>query len=114
MASYSTYMPAPPGSSAGRQYRRKPTSHLHKTIHEGSIFDHTGYQESYYIIHPQWTSEAAGHRRMRTMERRHYAWNSRPSHMDPPPLVDYILPLLHKKREKDALLTETLKSAKAN
>ena len=47
------------------------------------------------------------------MERSHYNWCNRPAHTGPPPLIDYILPMLQKKQEKDSLLRHTLQSAKA-
>ena len=58
----------------------------------------TGFTSSYYIIHPDWTSELHGRRSLTSRERSLYGYDSRPAVH---PLSAYLEPLLEKKRKRD-------------
>ncbi|ELT93089.1 hypothetical protein CAPTEDRAFT_218821 [Capitella teleta] len=111
---YSYYMMANSrqGSRPASQQQRAGYSYQ-PYMHEKSIFDHTGCPNSYFIIHPQWTSERASMRKMHSMERRHYDWANRPSHVGPPALVDNLQPMLQRKREQDSALRLSLPNGAA-
>jgi len=88
--------------------RRLPA--YHKNVHERSMFVDTGYGRSFYVIHPDWTSEAATARRLSVRARGRYAYDQRPSVQ---PLIEYIQPLWEKRQQRDTLLQRTLSAAKS-
>jgi len=47
--------------------------------HERSCFMNTNYNSSFYVIHPDWTSEAPTLKRVIAKERRQWAWDGRPA-----------------------------------
>ncbi|KAK2147695.1 hypothetical protein LSH36_540g00050 [Paralvinella palmiformis] len=92
-------------SDGGAKYR----TNYHKVVHPGSMFEDTSPRRSYYIIAPDWTSEATGARRLAARQRNHYSWDSRPAFH---PLHDYVIPLLERRRSCDSRLNEAIHSAR--
>lgn len=80
--------------SAGKSKRANPTDH------DRSIFTNTTYFRSFYIIHPDWTSEGAGVRRLRNSSRPrvHYSWDRRPAAY---PTSNYLGTLVQRHAQQD-------------
>ena len=62
------------------------------------ILQDTGYTSSYFIIHPDWTSELHGRRSLSGRERSLYGYDSRPAVHS---LSAFLEPLLDKRKKRD-------------
>lgn len=80
--------------SAGKSKKASPTDH------DRSIFTNTTYFRSFYIIHPDWTSEGAGVRRLHKTSRPRvqYAWDRRPAAY---PTNNYLGPLVQRYAQQE-------------